>query len=133
MIAPLDSNERLGADVTDSGPTLPPRALGHAAVEAGRTTAVLPAAPQRQRDVEARKAKERHKQRRARELADQLELAKGQELETVELLRPNKEGDWNDVQRRWLAGINRALDGLAERIVNEAASLGELSDIMDDA
>jgi hypothetical protein len=81
----------------------------------------------------ARKAKEREKQRRDRETEDQLEVAKGQELETIDSLRPWLDGDWNGVQRRWLAGINRGLDNLAARIIDKAGSLGELQDILADA
>jgi hypothetical protein len=61
--------------------------LGHAALETGGTTALLPAAQQRQRDAEARKAKRREDQRRAREAEDRLEVARGQELETIDSLR----------------------------------------------
>jgi hypothetical protein len=107
--------------------------LGHAATQAGRTTALLPAARQRQQDAEAQKAKEREKQRQAREAEDRLEVAKGQELEDIESLRPRLDGDWNGVQRRWLAGINRGLDNLAVRIIDQARTLGELHDILSDA
>jgi hypothetical protein len=93
--------------------------LGHAATRAGRTTALLPAAQQRQRDAEVRKTKEREKQRQARELEDRLEVGKGQELEDIESLRPRLDGDWNQVQRRLFAGLNRGLDNLAARIVDQ--------------
>jgi hypothetical protein len=119
-------------EVADEVPLLK-ATLGHAAAQAGATTALLPGAQQRQRDAEARKAKEREKQRQAREAEDRLEVAKGQELETIDSLRPWLDGDWNGVQRRWLAAINRGLDNLAARIIDKAGSLDELQDIISDA
>jgi hypothetical protein len=131
MMADLDA-ETAALEVADDYLLLE-ATLGHAAAQTGPTTALLPAARQRQRDAEARKAKERDEQRRAREAEDRLEVAKGQELETIDSLRPWLDGDWNGVQRRWLAGINRGLDNLAARIVDQARTLSDVEDILADA
>jgi hypothetical protein len=60
-------------------------------------------------------------------------VAKGQELQSIESLRPRLDGDWNQAQRRLFAGLNRGLDNLAARIVENASSLGELQSIIGDA